>query len=472
MPKSWHGANLKTSAIVILVGLLLWFMPVPEGLEPKTWQLFAIFVSTILAVILKPLPIGGVALLGITLCAATHTLTIEQCLSSFGSHVVWLVIFAFFLARGFIQTGLGSRIAYFFTATFGKSTLGLAYGLTLSELLLAPMVPSNTARGAGIVFPVVRALAEELGSTPAHHTERKLGAYLIQVCFQVNAITSAMFLTALVGNPLVASLAGAHGVVLDWLTWAKLAVVPGILNLIVLPAFIYRIYPPKMKKSPEAVDMAKARLRELGPLKTPELIMVGTFAVLLVLWIFGSYLGVDPTVAAMLGVSALVFSGVLTWGDLVKEKGAWETLVWFGILLTMATFLNKFGFMQWFGGHVKTLVSGYTWPVALAILGAVYFYSHYFFASITAHITSMYSAFLVVLLAAGAPPMVAAMSLAVFSSLSGPLTHYGTGTAPVFFGSHYVTVKDWWRVGLLSSFLNILIWGTVGAVWWRILGYY
>ena len=44
------------------------------------------------------------------------------------------------------KTGLGARIGYYFISLFGK-TLGIAYALTLAETTLAPVTPSNTARG-------------------------------------------------------------------------------------------------------------------------------------------------------------------------------------------------------------------------------------------------------------------------------------------------------------------------------------
>ena len=57
-------------------------------------------------------------------------------------------------------------------------------------------------------------------------------------------------------------------------------------------------------------------------------------------------------------------------------------------------------------------MDGWPWWLALVVLLLVYFYAHYAFASITAHATAMYIPFLLVTLAAGAPPMLAVLSLA------------------------------------------------------------
>ncbi|MEB3701812.1 ArsB/NhaD superfamily anion permease [Candidatus Bealeia paramacronuclearis] len=215
-PVSWKGASLIPSFLILAFATALWFLTPPEGLSAKTWHLFVIFISTIAAVIAKPLPMGALAIIAIAFLTGTRTLTLSECLSTFSSNVVWLIVMAFFLAKGFSKTGLGTRIAYLFVRALGKSTLGLSYGFVLTELLLAPFIPSNTARGGGTIYPIVSALALRQGSDPSKGTERKLGAFLIKVCFHANTITSAMFLTAIVGNPMIAGFAESAGVKIDW----------------------------------------------------------------------------------------------------------------------------------------------------------------------------------------------------------------------------------------------------------------
>ena len=368
LDQKWQGAKLLPSLGVISVAMIFWMMAPPEGLNAQTWHLLIIFLATIVAVILKPLPIGAISLISVTFCVSTQTLTLNQALTAFSSGVVWLVVLTFFLAMGFKTTGLGTRIAYFFVSKLGKSTLGLSYGFVMTELLLAPFVPSNTARGAGIVFPVVSSLVKEQGSDPKDGTERKLGAFLLTVCFQINMVTSSMFLTGLVGNPLIANLASSADVTIDWMTWALAAIVPGLANLLILPWALYKFYPPEVKKSPEAQKMAKEKLKNLGALKMDEKLMLVTFFGILTLWIFGGQYGIHPTTAALIGFGILLFFGVLKWKDCMKESAAWETLMWFAPLLMMAGFLTKFGMMDWFSLQMKGIVGGLSWPVTFALV--------------------------------------------------------------------------------------------------------
>ena len=454
----------------LLVGVAIWFIPAPEGVDIKAWRLLAIFVATIVGIIAKPLPMGAVAVLGLMATALTGTLTISEALSGFGNSVIWLIVIAFFISRGFIKTGLGARIAYLFVAAVGKKSLGLAYGLVATDLVLAPAIPSNTARAGGVIFPILRSIAKSYGSEPDDGTARKIGAFLTKTCFQGTVITSAMFVTAMAANPLAVQLAGDLGVQITWGGWALAAIVPGLISLAVVPWVLYKIYPPEIKETPAAAQVAKDELLKMGKLKPSEWTMLGTFFLLLFLWIFGRELGVHSTTAAFTGLAVLLVSGALTWNDILHETGAWNTLVWFAALVMMAAKLNELGLIPWFGETIGAAVGGIGWAAAFLILSLVYFYSHYLFASNTAHVSSMYAAFLAVAITVGTPPMLAALVLAFFSNLFSSMTHYGTGPAPVLFGSGYVEMGAWWKLGAIISVINIIIWMGIGGLWWKVIG--
>ncbi len=462
--------NFISLIITVAVGAVIWFISAPAGLDERAWHLFAIFVATIIGLIIKPLPMGGVAILSITAVVLTRTLGLKEALSGFQNTTIWLIVIAFFISRGFIKTGLGNRIAYMFVKKFGKKTLGLSYSLIVSDLILAPAMPSNTARGGGIIFPIIHSLSRTFGSDPKDGTEKKIGAYLIKVGFQGNMITSAMFMTAMAANPLAATIAKSAGVNITWTGWVVAAIVPGIVSLIVIPYFIYKVFPPEIKETPAAANIATQKLKEMGPLKKAEWSMIAVFLLILALWIFGEKLGIDSTTTALIGLSVLLITSVLSRNDVKKEEGAWDTLVWFAALVMMATYLNDLGMIPWFSKWMGGAVQGLPWIWALLILALIYFYTHYFFASNTAHVSAMYAAFLGVAITTGAPPMLTALILGFFSNLFGCLTHYGAGPAPVFFGSGYVSQNKWWSIGFGISIIYIIIWGIVGGLWWKVLG--
>ena len=136
----------------------------------------------------------------------------------------------------------------------------------------------------------------------------------------------------------------------------------------------------------------------------------------------------------------------------------------------MASQLGELGLLDWFSDRVSGVLAGSHWVPAFLSLSLIYFYSHYFFASNTAHVSAMYAPFLALALAVGTPPVLAALVLAFFSNLFASMTHYGTAPAPILFGSGNVEIGTWWKLGALISVVNITIWLGVGSLWWRLLG--
>jgi DASS family divalent anion:Na+ symporter len=459
--------NYWLFALCLLVGGVIALFPTPEGVKPEGWILFAIFVATILGVILKPFPMGVVALLGLTAAVTFGALTFTEAFSGFSNDIVWLIVFAFFIARGFISTGLGNRLAYKVMSLLGKNSLGLGYGLVATDFILAPVIPSMTARAGGVIFPILKGLT---GVFTGDSHDPRMGAFLTLVTFQGCVITSGMFLTAMAGNPLMAGLLKDFGLEISWLTWFLAAIVPGILSLAIVPYIIYRHSPPTIRQTPHAREMARTKLKEMGRMKSQEWIMLGVFLLLVILWVLGPVIHMKATVAAMIGLSILFVTGIVRWKEALEETGAWDTFIWFATLVTLATFLNQLGVTQWFSQSVVSHVDGMNWVVGFLFISLIYFYSHYFFASNVAHIGAMYTPLLIVSIALGTPPMLAALTLAFFSNLFGGLTHYGAGPAPILFGSGYVTIKEWWKVGALCSFVNIFIWLVIGGAWWKVLG--
>ena len=456
-------------ALVVCVGLLIWAVPRPDAVDPRAWRLLAIFVATVAGIIVKPLPMGAMAIVGIAAALATRTLTLTEALSGFGNGTVWLVVTAFFIAAGFIKTGLGTRIAYVAITLFGRSTLGLGYSLVATDLILAPSMPSNTARAGGVIFPILQSLAKttrEADPTHGHHT----CAFLTLTAYNGTVITSAMFLTAMAANPLSAQLASDQGISITWGMWALAAVVPGVVSLIVVPLVIYRLLPRSVVKTPDAPAVARKALATMGSVKRSEKLMATISIVLLIAWIAGPAIGVETTTAALIAIAALLLTGVLTWDEISGNHEAWNTFIWFAALVMMATFLGRLGLIAWFTEQVGTVVDGSGWVPGFLGLILVYFYSHYFFASNTAHVSAMYAPILAVALALGAPPLLAALVLAFFSNLFASLTHYGTAPAPILFGSGHVSLGAWWRVGAVVSVVNIAIWLGIGSAWWKVLG--
>ncbi|MGL5513955.1 MAG: DASS family sodium-coupled anion symporter, partial [Sporomusa sp.] len=347
------------SLLIVGVLCLLWFLPVPAGLTVQAWHTFAIFVATILGFILSPVSNGIVAVVSLVFSAITKTIPLGQLLSgSFGNNTIWLVVSAFFLASGFIETGLGRRIAFLLAKRFGDSSLKLAYSLAISDLFIGPTTPSNTARAGGVLFPIVSSICAAFESKPGP-TAKKLGSFLMLAIFHTDIVVCTMFLTAMAGNPLMAEFAKKTlGVEITWTTWFIAALVPGLIAFVLVPYLVYLLCPPELKKTPEVKALAAKELEKMGSMSLNEKIMLGIFITCLGLWATAGFTNLNATLVALMGVALMLVTGVLSYDKFLSEGKAWDALLWMGYVIGLASAMNTSGFIKWFADVVSGMLAG------------------------------------------------------------------------------------------------------------------
>lgn len=460
-------------AWTVVIGALIWFCTPfrPGGLSVNAWHMFAIFVGTVIGCITQPIAIAGVTLIGLILTVLLGIAPMKVALSAFSNSAAWLIAMAFMLSRRFVKTGLGRRIALVFVRLFGRRSLGLAYAIEGIDLVTSPAIPSNTARAGGVVFPIVQSLAKTYNSDPKEGTRKKIGSFLLFSEFHSNLITSATFMTAMAPNLIIVAMAKTMHINISWLGWLAASLLPSVICLVLVPYLIYKIYPPEVKETPNAKKWADKELAKLGPMKASEIIMAVIFILTLVLWMLTSLISsIDATFVAFLAVGLLLLTGVLTPSDVTHEGGAWNVLIWISILIFMAGELANLGFIKWFSTSIAQNLRGINWVWVLTIVVLVYFYSHYLFASATAHVSAMYAPFLSVAVAAGAPSMLSAMLLAFASSFFASTTHYANGPASIISTSGYIKQSEFWRMNFVMGIVYLLIYGFIGTLWMKIIG--
>ncbi len=450
---------------------IVYLVPKPESVKPEGWRLFGIFISTVVGSIIEPIPGGALVLLAVTLSSVLGGLTLVSALSGYGDPTVWLVMAAFFISRALINTGLARRIALFFVRLFGRSSLGVSYALSVSDMVLAAIIPSNGARSGGVILPITRSIADLYGSQPGA-TAGLLGSFLFTAVYQGICVSSSMFFTGQASNSLAAKIATDNGYPITWSSWFLAGLVPGLLSMLVVPWVVLRLNPPEIRQTPRAREFADDELRKLGPLSRHEKILGCVFIAVCLMWVSSGMTKIDVAIPALFGAVFLIAMGVLSWDDVRGEKAAWDIFIWYGGLVRLGKGLNDTGVTTAFAQWVASAFSDTSWVTMFAFALLIYFYAHYAFASITAHILAMYPAFLAVLAAKGAPLGLVAFAFACFTNLAAGLTHYGTTPSPMFYAHGYVPMATWWRVGAVVSVVNIAIWSTVGFAWWKLVGFW
>lgn len=458
-------------AVMAAIVAIAWFGGTPEGLKPQVWQLFGIYLATIVGLVLKPFPVPITVLLGVATSSILLS-NIKDVLAGYSNTALWLIFAAFALSVAFGKTGLGHRIAYHLVRLFGSTTLRLGYVTAFLDLILSPATPSNTARAAGIVYPINLSIAEAVGSYPGE-TAKKAGAYLLQNGYFATKVTSFLFATAMAPNYLALDfITKLTGVSLNWAQWAAAMFVPGFIMLMLIPLIGYMYERPSVKDI-DNKKIAADGLAELGPMKASEkgLIVIALLAI--TGWILPTFdIKIDATAVAIVAMIATFVCGIISWDDLLKTKAAWNTLIWFGGILGLSSALTKGKFFEWLAKYLEAHMNFGLDPFMMLILiSIISVVVRYFFASGTAYISAMLPVFLIVGINAGIDPTLLAFIMIGTNAYGGSVTHYGAAPGPIIFSAGYNNVKDWWTVGLISAVVCLVLNYVIGIPWWKITGF-
>ena len=458
-------------AVMAAIVAIAWFGGTPEGLKPEVWQLFGIYLATIVGLVLKPFPVPITVLLGVATSSILLSNT-KDVLAGYSNTALWLIFAAFALSVAFGKTGLGHRIAYHLVRAFGSTTLRLGFVTAFLDLILSPATPSNTARAAGIVYPINLSIAEAVGSYPGE-TAKKAGAYLLQNGYFATKVTSFLFATAMAPNLLALDfITKLTGVSLNWGQWALAMFVPGFIMLMFIPIIGYMYERPSVKDI-DNKKIAADGLAELGPMKASEkgLIVIALLAI--TGWILPTFdIKIDATAVAIVAMIATFVCGIISWDDLLKTKAAWNTLIWFGGILGLSSALTKGKFFEWLAKYLEAHMNFGLDPFMMLILiSVISVVVRYFFASGTAYISAMLPVFLIVGINAGIDPTLLAFIMIGTNAYGGSVTHYGAAPGPIIFSAGYNNVKDWWTVGLISAVVCLVLNFVIGIPWWKIAGF-
>ncbi|MFM2481648.1 anion permease [Celerinatantimonas sp. YJH-8] len=472
----------------IIIAILIAILPAPSGLDDYAWRYFAVFIGVVVGLVLEPLPGAVVGLIGVVVVALLNHWALfpadkladphfkaaktafSWAVSGFTNGTVWLIFGAFMFALGYEKTGLGRRIALWLVKTMGKRSLTLGYAIMIADTVLAPFTPSNTARSGGTIFPVIRNLPPLYDSNPDDESRKRIGTYLMWTAIASTCVTSSLFLTALAPNLLAVALTqSSTGILIGWGDWFMAAAPVCILLLILVPLLSYWLCPPQVKSGTAVSEWAAQELTHMGRLTRNELLLLCFVVMALLMWIFaGQYIA--GALVGLLVISLMLVTRIVTWDDILANKSAWNTLVWFATLVALAGGLSKVGFVSWFGQLVGSHISGLNATLAMIILAVIFFVLHYLFASVTAHTTALLP---VILAAASGIPGIH-MEMFVFVlvpmlGLMGIITPYGTGPSPVYYGSGFIPGSTWWKLGAVFGLLYLVVWLGLGLPWLEIV---
>lgn len=451
-------------AVPFAIAIGIWFLPVPDGLTPQAWHLFAVFVAAIGAVLIGAFPLLTAAMIAVATVVLTGTITPANAFSGFSNSSVLLVVIAFLVAQAVVKSGLGRRISLFMVSRFGKSPLGLAYSIVLTDAAIAPAFPSNTAR-AGVLFPIVLSVAQGAGSVPDDAEKRRLGGFLMFCAMSSLAVSSALWMTATSANPIGVQIARQSGLDIGFGSWLLASSVPALVAILLLPLIVAKLFPPRVAETPDAPAAARRDLGAMGSMSRAEWITAVTFVVMVAGWVFADSLGLNVTSIAFMGLGVLLVTDVLSLRDIAEQGDTLTTFLWLAVLFALSGQLNELGFMSYAGERLASHMGGLSWPVTYVTLIALYVAIHYLFVSQSSHVLALLGVFLDVGVRGGVPLPLMAFGLLFASSYFSVITPQGGSQNIIFAASGYLRQRELYQMGLLVTLAFMAIFLLIGTPW-------
>jgi DASS family divalent anion:Na+ symporter len=452
--------KVRLVSIILLAASFFWLVfPVPSGLSAKAWHMLIIFVATMVGIMSSAVSLCGTLFFSLLFASLTGTIDFKtNGLTGFSNIVPWLLFFISAFSKSISNSSIGHRIAYFFVELFGKTTLGLAYSISATEMILATILPSNTARSASVGLPVITSLAKYISSDIRNVSEKNIGAFLSIVYTSANAICSGMFLTGMISNTIVADIAAEHGLRLTWLSWARYMFVPCTIILLILPFVLFFLLPPKITRLENIQQKARTNAAQLGPLSSGEKYTIAIFCCMLIMWILADVIGISVLTTTLLGVCILMLLRVLSLKDILSDPSIWNSVITLGVLISYANCMTDYGTINWFHEKIELFVSACPEQMRLLVLSTIYFATHYFFSGEGARIIALNLPFVLTGLSLGIDKFQLIITLAAFGTFSDMLAHYTCPASILMFGPGYITASKWMKVGGIVSAISIAVW--------------
>lgn len=457
--------------LAILVALLVWLLPTPEGLSPEGHRALVVFAGIFVLYLTEALELAVTSILIVPICVFLSLSTPAKTLAAFASTAAFLLVGAFILAVAMVKTRLAERITYHIMSTIGSSARNLTIGIVLANTILSFLVPSSTARTA-ILLPVCVSIISLYGTQGRTRFSTNL---LLTLAF-TNATISAGILTATVPNPVTVDfIVKAGGPAISYMEWFKFGFPPAVLMTVLTWGFIQLIYKPEHKEIPGGAEHVAQKLAQMGPMTGEEKRTLFVFLFVVALWMTGSWTKIDSTIACLLGAVMVMAPklGVINWKE--AEKGvSWQIVMITGGGMAMGAILTQTGAAKWVANAIFQALGlgGLSMVMILIVVLVIIQYMHLFFVGTTVMLTSLMPIVLGISESAGLPPALLGMPVGMIVGGYPLLMFYNTLPNIMAYDTGKVSVMDFPKVGFVVSGLACLVYAVCAGTYWQWLGLY
>ena len=386
-------------------------------------NVIALFSSLFVAIIGTEFKLSILIMASLLILSISQPL--EEVLSGYQEHTIWLVWSAFHLGTA-VHRHLSQHITIALLYRFCFSWYSMSLCITALEVIFAAIIPSNTARG-GLILPIVQNMMDML--------DLSYSRYLTMLASFSNLLSSSLWMYGMATNPLIVEFMLKYKTVdFTFMSWFSGAIVPTIILALTFPYLLrYFLLQNEHDSIPLLRNQITADYLQLPKLKMPQFVLLGVLSSCLFLWMTAGYHHISSTIIALLATLVLVLLDILTWDEVISNKQAWDTFFWLGGFLSIIKILQNNGVTQRIGESLGELMTPINSPILVTILiSLVYFFSMYMFSGCSSHSLALAPPLLMSGIQLNCPPKLLLAYMCYFTTLSGLLTHYSSGPVVMY----------------------------------------
>ena len=360
------SAKMVLIILAFIVMIAFFFIDPFPGLDPVAMRYFGIFIWWIIILVTAPIPTYLTCFAALVIAIAAGCATFSEAFASFASSTSILLIGAFGMATALTNSGLLNRLALLVMKLFPGTYKGQVIAVSIASLVIAPTIPSTTAKSA-VLVPVVNSICDELGYEP-----RSKGAIgLISVCNTVTNCCGPMFMT---GGIVAAVMLSLYTGDINWGAYFLFALVWGVIVFVGTVVFHLFYYNPEKGVPKDQVkvlgrEVIQQRLDAMGKMSTKEIVALIVLLASVILWITESVHGIPTAVVAIGAWVVLCVFNLFSTADFNSGKMMWSVWAMVGAILGFVELMKATGLATWIGELVAPAISVIAGSPALVIIG-------------------------------------------------------------------------------------------------------
>lgn len=428
-----------------------------DGLPPRAKRFLAVLAVLVFLFVVEPIPLEITAICIGVFLVAMGIVDVKGAWAPYMHPVVVFIMCCLIFAISLEKVGLTKRLGYFIIKKAGTSVTKFTFIIAIGLGISSSFMHDAAACAIGIVtmLPLMRAV----GIEPHSRTAKFMMLSLPFACSCGGMGTLVGGGRCMVSAAFLKEFTGIEITFLDWIKYCMPAAILTVPIAVMIVYFVFRPDPGlKLPKFEE--EMAP-----WSPMEKTALLIIG---ISFILWLTKGFHGIHYSITGMLGVAALVLSGVLKWDD-IHENLEWGTALFiFGGGISLGLAMGYSGAATYFANLFFPLVQGGGWLLLFVGVGV-------FGALVTNAMANVAAAALILPIVIpmaqleGVDPTVLALCLGTATSFA-MLLVIGCPPNAIAYSYRYFKASDLTKVGLVATPILLTVLVAVAALWWKILG--